>query len=158
MKLATVLLAALVAASPATAAPPVDADQDRAAIERAVLDYLEGWYTGDAARMERALHPELAKRMVATDRSTGRSFLQPIGASAMVAFTAAGAGKLKAGESAGIEVAIFDVYGDMAMVRGKSVRFMDYVQLARLDGQWKVVNVLWQPAAPPAPPPSPARP
>ena len=32
-----------------------------AAIVRTVLDYLEGWFDGDAARMERALHPDLAK-------------------------------------------------------------------------------------------------
>jgi hypothetical protein len=30
---------------------------------KTALDYTEGWYAGDAARMERALHPELAKRM-----------------------------------------------------------------------------------------------
>jgi len=27
-----------------------------------VLDYFEGWFEGDAARMERALHRDLAKR------------------------------------------------------------------------------------------------
>ncbi len=155
MRLATVLLAALALPIQASAAPPADPAQDRAAIERAVLDYLEGWYTGDAVRMERALHPELAKRMVAADPRTGRSFIEPIGASAMIAYTAAGAGKLAAGQTAGIEVTILDVWGDMAMVRGKSVHFMDYVQLARLDGQWKVVNVLWQPLSRPAPPPPP---
>ena len=30
-----------------------DEDQVRAA----VLDYIEGWFDGDAVRMERALHP-----------------------------------------------------------------------------------------------------
>jgi len=30
---------------------------DEAAIVGAVLDYFEGWFEGDAARMERALHP-----------------------------------------------------------------------------------------------------
>ncbi|HEY7728879.1 MAG TPA: nuclear transport factor 2 family protein, partial [Candidatus Eisenbacteria bacterium] len=37
---------------------------DSAAIRATALDYIEGWYTGDAARMERALHPGLAKRIV----------------------------------------------------------------------------------------------
>ena len=35
---------------------------DRAAVVRTALDYFEGWFDGDAARIERALHPELAKR------------------------------------------------------------------------------------------------
>jgi len=40
------------------------ASDDNASIKKTALDYIEGWYAGDAARMERALHPELAKRMI----------------------------------------------------------------------------------------------
>ena len=50
-----------------------DSPSDNAAITKTALDYIEGWYTGDAVRMERALHPELAKRMISTDLKTGRS-------------------------------------------------------------------------------------
>jgi hypothetical protein len=35
-----------------------DADE----IHRVVLDYIEGWFDGEASRIERALHPELVKR------------------------------------------------------------------------------------------------
>ena len=35
---------------------------DRDAIVRVALDYFEGWFDGDAARIERTLHPDLAKR------------------------------------------------------------------------------------------------
>ena len=35
---------------------------DEAAVVSAVLDYFDGWFDGDAGRMERALHPGLAKR------------------------------------------------------------------------------------------------
>jgi hypothetical protein len=44
---------------------------DRAAVVRTALDYFEGWFDGDAARIERALHPELAKR------SLGQGVLRP---------------------------------------------------------------------------------
>jgi hypothetical protein len=157
VKFSSVLLATfglVVALLPASAAAPPD---DRAAIEAVVRDYLEGWYTGDAARMERALHPELVKRMIGVEPKSGRSFLEPIGASGMVAFTAAGAGKLKPGTDAGIEVTVFDVFRDIATAKGRSAHFMDYVQLGRFGGEWKIVNVLWQPLAPPPPPP-PAKP
>lgn len=36
---------------------------DSAAIKQTALDYIEGWYEGNAERMERALHPDLAKRI-----------------------------------------------------------------------------------------------
>ena len=35
---------------------------DRELINQAICDYFEGWFDGDAARMDRALHPDLVKR------------------------------------------------------------------------------------------------
>jgi len=34
-----------------------------------------------------------------------------------------------------------------------SLKFTDHCHLARLDGEWKIVNVVWEPAASPPPPP-----
>ena len=36
------------------------------AIRTAIMDYVEGWYEGDAERMNRCLHPRLAKRAAAS--------------------------------------------------------------------------------------------
>ena len=57
------VLLLLVAASPLAA----QAAADSADIRATALDYIDGYYTGDAVRMERALHPDLAKRIVMTD-------------------------------------------------------------------------------------------
>ncbi len=35
---------------------------DTDAVRQAALGYIDGWYAGDAERMERSLHPELVKR------------------------------------------------------------------------------------------------
>jgi len=51
------------------------ADDEKKAIKEAVLNYLEGWYDGDVDRMTKALHPELAKRALATLPQTGTSFI-----------------------------------------------------------------------------------
>ncbi|HEY4648379.1 MAG TPA: nuclear transport factor 2 family protein, partial [Gemmatimonadales bacterium] len=47
---------------------------DTAGIRATALDYIDGWYSNNPIRMERALHPHLAKRLVWAD-STGRSHL-----------------------------------------------------------------------------------
>ena len=65
---------------------------DSLAIRQAALDYIEGYYEGDAARMERALHPELAKRIVRTNEQ-GRSQLGQMSAMSLVQGTRAGGGK-----------------------------------------------------------------
>src|SRR6516225_441086 len=61
---------------------------DDVAIKQTALDYIEGWYEGDPARMERALHPELAKRMVVSDMR-GHSQLHQISAMTLVQSTRA---------------------------------------------------------------------
>ena len=60
---------------------------DEQAIRSTVLDYFEGWFDGDAGRMERALHPQLAKR------SLGDGTLDENTAPEMIEATAAGSGK-----------------------------------------------------------------
>src|SRR5215212_307237 len=66
---------------------------ESAAIRTTALDYAEGWYAGDGERMGRALHPELVKRILVSDTATGRSFVQTMGASALVNGTRHGYGK-----------------------------------------------------------------
>src|SRR5688572_6116093 len=65
--------------------PAADAD----AIKATALDYIEGWYEGNPERMERALHPELAKRIARTDPKSGRSRLDQMSAMSLVQGTRA---------------------------------------------------------------------
>ena len=44
---------------------------DREAILATAADYIESWLDGDAARMARCLHPELAKRSPSTGPGVG---------------------------------------------------------------------------------------
>ena len=117
---------------------------DRTAIERTALDYIEGWYTGDAERMERALHPELAKRMVSTNIESGRSFLDQQSAMALVQNTRAGGGRRTPEARRLKEVTILDIYENAAAVRIDASDWIDYLHLARWNDTWKIVNVLWE--------------
>jgi len=63
---------------------------DSAAIVRTALDYIEGFYTGDTTRMGRAIHPELAKRIVYPPREPGgKQTLDHMGAAKLLANTQA---------------------------------------------------------------------
>jgi len=42
-------------------------DADREAVKRTALNYAEGWYEGNADKMESALSPDLAKRIANTN-------------------------------------------------------------------------------------------
>lgn len=121
---------------------------DREAVTAAALDYIEGYFSGDAARMERALHPELRKIIVQAPREGMGSFIRGMGSTELVEITRSKRGAIPR-EQWGIEVTVLDIHGTSACVKIVNPKFYDYLQLAKIDGQWKIVNVLW--GYPPAP-------
>jgi hypothetical protein len=123
---------------------PGGGDADRAAITRTALDYIEGWYEGNAERMERSLHPELAKRIVRTDPKTGLSRLDQMSAMTLVQGTRRGGGKKTPPEKQQKDVTILDVYGNAASVKIVAGDWIDYLHVARYNGKWVIVNVLWE--------------
>src|SRR5712691_8592216 len=117
---------------------------DNSAITKTALDYIEGWYTGDAARMERALHPELAKRMISTDPKTGRSQFNHMGAMTLVQRTREGIGRKIPQDRQLKEVTILDRYNNAAVVKIVASDWIDYLEMAKFNGDWKIINVLWE--------------
>ncbi len=120
-----------------------DRQADRDAIVATALNYAEGWYEGNAERMKAAVHPELAKRAVFPGPG-GRQELNQMGAMTLVDNTASGAGKMTPPEKQLKEVTIFDIYGDVATAKVVMSDWTDYLHLAKWNGEWKIVNVLWE--------------
>jgi hypothetical protein len=117
---------------------------DTAGIRSAALDYIDGWYQADGARMERALHPELAKRNVRTDSATRRSRLIQMSAMTLVQSTRRGGGSTIPSAQRRDEVGILDIFGGAASVRVTAATWVDYMHLAKVNGQWVIINVLWE--------------
>ncbi len=134
------LLAAL--AVPAAARAQTAADSS--AIRATALDYVEGWYEGDGERMARAVHPELVKRIVVSDSATKRSVIQNMGATALVNGARRGWGRETPAERRQKDVTILDIFGNAASVKAVMADWIDYLQIARVDGRWVIVNVLWE--------------
>ena len=119
-------------------------DAEKEAIKQTALDYIEGWYEGNAERMERALHPELAKRIVRTDPKSGRSNLGQMSAMTLVQFTRSGGGKQTPKEKQQKDVSILDVFENAASVKVVASDWVDYLHMAKWSGRWVIVNVLWE--------------
>jgi hypothetical protein len=129
-----------------TVAVPVRAQTaaDSSAIRSTALDYVEGWYEGNPERMRRAVHPELVKRIVVSDTATRHSVVETMGASALVNGTRHGWGKETPKERQQKDVRILDIFGNAASVRATMADWIDYLQIAKVDGRWVIVNVLWE--------------
>ena len=117
---------------------------DSAAIRRTALNYVEGWYEGNAERMESALHPELAKRIVLKDEQSGKSFLNVMGATSLIQGARRGGGKNTPKEEQQKDVYILDIYNNAASVKAIMSGWIDYLHIAKWNGEWKIVNVLWE--------------
>ncbi len=117
---------------------------DKAAIKQTALDYLEGWYECNPERMERAVHPDLAKRIVSSNPTTGKDRLDEMSALKLVQVTRGECGGKKTPkESQQKDITILDFYEDMASVKVVFTGWIDYVHMARFNGRWVIVNVLW---------------
>jgi len=127
-------------------APGVQAQTaaDSAGIRQAALDYIEGYYTADAARMERAVHPELAKRIVQTSPDGRRQMLGQMSAATLIQATRDGGGRDTPDSLRRKDVTILDIYQNAASAKIDASYWVDYLQLAKWRGRWVIVNVLWE--------------
>jgi hypothetical protein len=119
----------------------VGADQD--AVRAAASDYVEGWFDGDAARMERALHPELAKRCRGI-AGEDPDALETLSAREMIDATADGEGRRKDASDRQIEIEIEYLSDDIASVTCLCHRYVDLLQLIRMPEGWRIVNAVWE--------------
>jgi hypothetical protein len=132
---------ATIATSGIAAVAPTPTEND--AITRTALDYIEGFYTGDAGRMERSLHPDLAKRIMRIDPATGKARLDHQDAKRLIAITEGRKGTPPPPQQQK-DVTVLDVFGNAATVKIVANQWIDYLHLVKWDGEWKIVNVLWE--------------
>jgi hypothetical protein len=117
--------------------------EDAAAIRDCLLDYFEGWFDGDAARMDRALHPGLAKHAIGQDRDRSQT-LDVTTKAEMVDATARGMGRTRDVPDRAIRIDITGVSGDIASATVHSAVYVEYALLARTSDGWRITSTLWR--------------
>ena len=118
-------------------------EEDLAAIRATVEDYFEGWFTSDAGRMERAVHPSLAKRAVVRDREAGPGLtFDESPAATMVKLTGEGVGARYGGK---VECEVVHAFRYIAAVVARTDPYVEYLHVARTDEGWRIINALWEP-------------
>jgi hypothetical protein len=134
------ILALLLTAVPATTVAGQTA-ADTAAILATSRAYIDAIWESDSVRMRQALHPDLAKRAIGQGGS-GTSTLTTLTAEQMVAI---------AGEKPDeppppnrrSDIRILHSFGDMASVVIDAGMWVDYVHLAKWNGEYKIFNILF---------------
>ena len=120
--------------------------EDEVAIRSCLLDYFEGWFDGDAVRMDRALHPGLAKHSLGQD-PTRSDLLDLMTKDEMVEFTRQGFGRQRDLPDRAIQIDIASVSGDIASAIVHSAVYVEYALLAQTSSGWRITSTLWRWAA-----------
>jgi hypothetical protein len=113
------------------------------AVRTVVMDYVEGWFEGDAGRMERALHPELVKRCRGIEGDDPDA-LETLSAREMIDATADGAGRREDAADRRIEIRIDYLSGGVASVQCLCHCYVDLLHLIDMPDGWKIVNAAWR--------------
>lgn len=141
------LWAVLLMTGPAGAqAQSAGVEGDPAAIREAALRYVHAVYDGDEERLERSVHPALSRRIVRR-RSRGDT-VQHTGAFALVEQSKRVRQTPLPEDLRAVQLQILDAYAGAASVRVSTSHWVEYLHLARIDGRWQVLNVLWEMRAP----------
>jgi hypothetical protein len=118
----------------------IAAQQD--AVQLVVRDYIDGWFDGDAGRMERALHPELVKRCRGIEGDDPDA-LETLTATEMIGATADGEGRREDAPDRQIEIKVDYLADGVASVQCFCHRYVDLLHLIEMPEGWRIVNAAW---------------
>lgn len=121
-----------------------DGADEEAAVRAAVLDYVEGVYEVAPERIERSVHPKLAKVGYARRKAADPYREIPMTFEGLVKLAGSYNADGEIPEGAPKEVVIYEILDQTASIKLIAEWGIDYMHLAKFDGKWKIVNVLWQ--------------
>jgi len=121
------------------------AADDREAVRRAVLDYVEGFYEGDTTKHVRSVRPEVFKYGFWIPRDSAKYSGEQMKWPEFLAYdNRIKANKRFAPATAPKDITVFEVLDQTASAKLVAYWGVDYLLLAKYDGKWMVTHVLWQ--------------
>lgn len=118
---------------------------EKKGVERAALDYLEGFYEGDTTKLKRGIAPNLLKFGYMKQRDSGAfssagqmTYQEAID----YALSVKASGRTREVPAGSVE--IYEVSAHIASAKVKAWWGFDYLLLAKHDGKWMIEHVLWQ--------------
>jgi hypothetical protein len=126
-------------------------NNDRDMVYAAIEDYVDALYLVQPERIQKSVHPNLTKKGY-WRKSDNEAYGPEQTMTYQQLYDLAGKwnAKGKLPKDAPRKIEIFDVQDQTAAAKLTAQWGTDYFQLAKYDGKWMIVNVLWQ--SPPASP------
>jgi hypothetical protein len=125
--------------------PAPQAPAEREAVRRAALDYLEGFYEGDSTKIVRSVRPDVRKAGYYKGRDATAYTAEEMPFADFLSYVR----NFKQNNrttpaTAPREVTVGEVNDQTATAKVVAWWGIDYLHLAKYDGKWMIVNVIWQ--------------
>ncbi|HEY0740760.1 MAG TPA: nuclear transport factor 2 family protein [Chryseosolibacter sp.] len=141
MKPLVVVIAMLLLISPITNAQSTDKELVYAAVE----DYVDALYLVQPDRIKKSVHPELMKKGFWKGKDkTDYTYQGVMTFNDLVKLAETWNAKGWLAKDAVKKIEIYDVQDQTASAKLTAYWGTDYFQLAKFDGKWMIVNILWQ--------------
>jgi len=119
----------------------VNAQSNEEQIKTTALNYIEGWYSADTARMNAALADNLAKRGFVVNHKTNELQINEATKTQMLEWTGKKPNELKANPDINIEIKIIEIGQNIAMVKTITPNFIDYIHMGNFNNEWKIYKI-----------------
>ena len=121
------------------------ASSDRDLVYAAIEDYVDALYLVQPDRIKKSVHPNLTKKGFWRPKDkTEYSPESTMTFDQLVDLASKWNAKGNVPKDAPKKIEIFDVQDQTALAKLTAVWGTDYFQLAKYDGKWMIVNIVWQ--------------
>lgn len=143
-------LVCLISAIALLASPAIAQTSDKDQVYAAIEDYVDALYLVQPERIKKSVHPELMKKGFWKGKDKTDYSYEGIMTFTQL-FELAGKWNAKGWlpKDAVRKIEIFDVQDQTASGKLTAHWGTDYFQLAKFEGKWMIVNILWQGPLPP---------
>ncbi len=120
-------------------------EADRRAIYNASMDYLEGMYQADAARIKKSVHPDVLKQgFYWKGKTQSFSDITQVSYEQMIQIARDWNRDGWLPADAPKKIDILDIQEKIANVKVTAYWGIDYLQLVKYNDSWVIINILWQ--------------
>jgi Putative lumazine-binding len=123
---------------------PAQSAAEQDAVKQAVLDYVEGVYEVSPTKIEKSIHPDLAKRGFFIKKGEAVYSPHTMTFAQLVELSKNYNKDGHVPKDAPKDVVVYEVSDQTSSAKLTAVWGIDYLHLAKYDGKWKIINVLWQ--------------
>ena len=116
--------------------------RDSLDINKTIRNFIEEWYEGNAERMANSLHEEVISKIVIPHNEGDK--LGRFTAERLIELTKNGGGTQVPKNEQRKEIKILEIYQNVATARVLAYDAMEFLHLAKWQGEWKIINILFE--------------